>query len=251
MKGMFKPVQSDRISSVIVDQIKEAVFQKKLKAGDKLPSERQLIEQFKTSRVTIREALRTLEQFGILEIRRGMEGGAFIRDPNTKFINNFLQDMFSMGKISISNFTEARMAIEPFSVKLETERMTQESLGKVRQNIEEAGECLNKGNKNDARLLDLEFHRLIAQASQNPVIFFMIDSIMDIMENNISSIPLSMEPVKRTNQYHEEIYLALKDRDVQKAQDLMLKHIQEIHDALEALSKKNLPAGTGRKNKKS
>jgi DNA-binding GntR family transcriptional regulator len=79
----------------------------------------------------------------------------------------------------------------------------------------------------------------------------MIDSIMDIMENNISSIPLAMEPVKRTNQYHEQIYAALKDRDVQKAQDLMLRHIQEIHDALEALSKKNLPGGTGRKNKKS
>ncbi len=115
---MFRPVPTDRISQVIVDQIKEAVFQKKLNPGDKLPPERQLMSQFKTSRVTMREALRTLEQFGILEIRRGMEGGAFIRDPNTKFINNFLQDMFSMGKIKISNLTEARMAVEPFSVKL-------------------------------------------------------------------------------------------------------------------------------------
>ena len=248
MEEMFKPVQSDRISSVIVDQIKEAVFQKKLKAGDKLPSERQLIDQFKTSRVTIREALRTLEQFGILEIRRGMEGGAFIRDPNTKFINNFLQDMFSMGKIKISNLTEARMAIEPFSVRLAAERMTEDYLQKVKQNIEEAGECLNKGNKNDARLLDLEFHRLIAHASENPVIFFMIDSIMDIMENNISSIPLSMEPVERTNQYHGEIYAALKDRDIRRAQDLMLEHIQQIHDALEALSKKRFqPAGRKKK----
>jgi DNA-binding GntR family transcriptional regulator len=67
----------------------------------------------------------------------------------------------------------------------------------------------------------------------------MIDSIMDIMENNISSIPLSAKPVERTNQYHEEIYVALRDRDVRRAQDLMLEHIQEIHDALEALSKKN------------
>jgi DNA-binding FadR family transcriptional regulator len=244
---MFKPVQSDRISTVIVDQIKEAVFQKKLKSGDKLPSERQLIDQFKTSRVTIREALRTLEQFGILEIRRGMEGGAFIRDPNTKFINNFLQDMFSMGKIKIPNFTEARLAIEPFSVKLATERMTEELLRKVRQNIQEAGECLRKKNRMDARLLDLEFHRLIAHASQNPVIFFMIDSIMDIMENNISSIPLPAKPVERTNQYHEEIYVALRDRDVRRAQDLMLEHIQEIHDALEALSKKDLQPGRRKK----
>ena len=241
---MFKPIQTDRISNVVVDQIKDAVFQKKLKAGDKLPSERQLMDQFKTSRVTIREALRTLEQFGILEIRRGMEGGAFIRDPNTKFINNFLQDMFSMEKIKISDLTEARMAIEPFSVKLATERITEDSLEKVRQNIQEARECLDRKNKNDARLLDLEFHRLIAQASQNPVIFFMIDSIMDIMENNISSIPLSAKPVEKTNQYHEEIYAALRDRDVRKTEELMLRHIQEIHDALEALGKEDGQPGT-------
>jgi len=248
---MFRPVSTDRISQVIVDQIKEAVFQKRLNPGDKLPSERQLMSQFKTSRVTMREALRTLEQFGILEIKRGTEGGAFIRDPNTKFVNNFLQDMFSMGKIKIYNLTEARMAIEPFSVKLATERITEDSLKKVKQNIQEATECLNKGNKNDARLLDLEFHRLIAQASQNPVIFFMIDSIMDINENNISSIPLAEKTVERTNRYHEQIYAAIKSRDVREAQDLMLKHIQEIHGALDALSKKNLPAGITRKNKKS
>ena len=248
---MFKPIPSDRISNVIVDQIKEAVFQKKLNPGDKLPSERQLIDQFKTSRVTIREALRTLEQFGILEIRRGMEGGAFIRDPNTKFINNFLQDMFAMGKIKISDFTEARMAIEPYSVKLATMRITEDLLRKVRQNIQEAGEYLRKKNRMDARLLDLEFHRLIAQASQNPVIFFMIDSIMDIMENNISSIPLPGKPVERTNWYHEEIYVALRDRDDRRAQDLMLKHIQEIHDALEALSRKNGHPARRRKIQKS
>ena len=240
---MFKPIQTDRISNAIVDQIKDAVFQKKIKPGDKLPSERQLMEQFKASRVTIREALRSLEQFGILEIKRGMEGGAFIRDPNTKFINNFLQDMFSMGKIKIPNFTEARMAVEPYCVKLAAERITDESLEKIRQNIQESKECLDKNNQNDARLLDLEFHRLIAQASQNPVIFFMIDSIMDIMENNISSIPLSMEPVKRTNQYHEEIYLALREMNVPRAQDLMLRHIQEIHHALDDLGRENLLPG--------
>jgi len=241
---MFKPIQTDRISNVVVDQIKDAVFQKKLKAGDKLPSERQLMDQFKTSRVTIREAIKTLEQFGILEIKRGIEGGAFIRDPNTKFVSNFLQDMFSMEKIKISDLTEARMAIEPFSVKLATERITEDSLEKVRQNIQEARECLDRKNKNDARLLDLEFHRLIAQASQNPVIFFMVDSIMDIMENNISSIPLSAKPVERTNQYHEEIYAALRDRDVRRTEELMLRHIQEIHDALEALGKEDGQPGT-------
>lgn len=232
---MFKPVPTDRISNFIIEQIKEAVFQKKLKPGDKLPSERQLMEQFKTSRVSVREALRSLEQFGIIEIKRGVDGGAFIRDPNTKLITNFLHDMFLLGKIRIPDMTEARLAIEPFSVRLACERITNNELERIRQNIQEAKECLDKGNQEDARLLNLEFHRIIAHTSQNPVIFFMIDSIMDIMENNISSIPLSVKAVERTIQYHQKIHSALKERNTSGVQDLMLKHIGEIQKSLEGL----------------
>ena len=238
---MFKSVQTNRISLAIMDQIKEAVFQNKLVPGNKLPSERQLMEQFKASRVTVREALRTLEYSGILEIKRGSEGGAFIRDPNTKLVNNFLQDMFSMGKVKISNLTEARLAVEPFSAKVAAVRIREDSLEQLRLNIKDTKDCLDKDNRSDARLLNLEFHRLIAQASGNPVIFFMIDSIMDIMEHNISSIPLTAKPVERTTQYHEKIYLAIRNRDADGAQDLMLKHIQDIQRALEALNRKKIP----------
>jgi len=230
---MFKSVRADRISQAIIDQIKEAIFQKKLTVGDKLPSERQLMEQFETSRVTVREALRTLEYSGILEIKRGNQGGAFVRDPNIKFVNNFLQDMFSMGNIKVGDLTEARMAVEPYSVKLASERIKEDSLDQIKQNILETEECLKRNNPRDARLLNLEFHRIIAQASENPVILFMIDSIMDIMENNISSILLSAEPVESTIHFHEEIYQAIKNHHPEKAEDLMLRHIRAIQRTLE------------------
>jgi GntR family transcriptional repressor for pyruvate dehydrogenase complex len=231
---MFKSVRPDRISQTIVDQIKEAIFQKKIRTGDKLPSERQMMEQFETSRVTVREALKKLENSGILEIRRGTQGGAFVRDPDVTFVSNFLQDMFSMGNIRVFDLTEARMAVEPFSVKLATKRIKEECLEQIKQNIRETKECLKMGNAADARLLTLEYHRLIAQASENPVIFFMVDSIMDIMENNISTIVISAASIKRTLHYHEEIYEALMKRDPEKAQAVMLKHIQEIHAALDS-----------------
>ena len=230
---MFKSVRTDRISQAVVDQIKEAILSKKIKTGDKLPSERQLMEQFETSRVTIREALRTLEYAGILEIKRGTQGGAFVQDPSKKFSANFLQDMFSMGNIKVPDLTEARMAVEPFSVKIVCERIKEGSLKQIEQNIHETKESLKRNNPDDARLLNLEFHRIIAQASGNPVIFFMIDSIMDIMENNVSSIFLSAKPVESTLHFHEEIYGMIKNHDPEKAQDSMLRHIQEIQRALE------------------
>jgi GntR family transcriptional regulator, transcriptional repressor for pyruvate dehydrogenase complex len=230
---MFKSVRTDRISQAIVEQIKEAIFQKKFKVGDKLPSERQMMEQFEASRVTVREALKTLEQTGILEIKRGTQGGAFVRDPDVKFVHSFLQDMFSMGHISISDLREARLAVEPFSVKVTSIRISEEALEQIRQNLVESKESLQKNNASDARLLNLEFHRILAQASENPVIFFMIDSIMDIMENQISDIQIPFETVKKTLNYHEKIYEAMKNRDPEKAQDLMLQHIREIQASLE------------------
>jgi DNA-binding FadR family transcriptional regulator len=159
---MFKSVRQDRISQTIVDQIKEAIFQKKISVGDKLPSERQLMEQFEASRVTVREALKKLENSGILDIRRGIQGGAFIRDPDVKFVSSFLQDMFSMGNIRVHDLTEARMAIEPFSIQIATERIREECLARLQQNVRETWECLKNGNTADARLLSIEYHRLVA-----------------------------------------------------------------------------------------
>lgn len=234
---MFKPVNTDRISQSIIDQIKEAIFQKKLRVGDKLPSERMLMEQFGTSRVTVREALRTLEYSGILEITRGVDGGAFVRDPHTKFVSNFLQDMFSMGNIKVSHLTEARLAIEPSSARLACERIQESFLERIRQNISAARESLTKKEHVEVRLLNLEFHRIVAQASENPVILFMMESMMDIMEKNVASIRISYETQQDTVDFHEKMYRAMKNHDPKEAQDLMLKDIRYIQKALEISNK--------------
>ncbi len=242
---MFKSVRTDRISVAIMQQIKSAIFEKKIKPGEKLPSERQLMEQFQCSRVTVREALRSLEYPGILEIRRGIQGGAYVVDPTIKSGHNLLQDMFLLGNIRISNLTEARVAIEPPTCALAVERVKDDVLEQLRQNIEETRDCLRRKNPNDARLVELEFHRIIAHASENPVIQFMIDSMMDVMENNISStFVLSAKPVESTLHFHEALYQVFKERDSSKAQQLMLDHIRDIQRALE---EKKLPIREPRK----
>jgi GntR family transcriptional repressor for pyruvate dehydrogenase complex len=236
---MFKPINTERISQAVVDQIKDAIFQKKLKIGDKLPSERQLMQQFGTSHVTVREALRTLEYSGILEVTRGVDGGAFVRDPHTKYVNNFLRDLFLMGNITVSHLTEVRVVIEPCAAKLASARMKKASLDPIRRNISEARELLKENAYSDVRLLNLEFHRLVAQASDNPVIFFMMDSMMDIMEKNIASIRIPYETLETTVQMHEKIHESMKKRDAKGAESWMLKDIRYIQKALEIATKSN------------
>ena len=149
---MFKSIQPNRISSSIMDQIKEALFQNKLMPGDKLPSEHELMEQFNASRVTVREALRTLEYSGILEIKRGSRGGAFIKGQNSKIVTNFLQDMFATGKIEISDLTEVRLALEPLSAKVAAARAKEPSLKQIGMNLKEDKNLLEKGELSDSRL---------------------------------------------------------------------------------------------------
>lgn len=229
---MFKSVRTDRVSQAIVDQIKKAIFQKKIKIGDKLPSERQMMEGFEASRVTVREALKTLEQSGLVEIKRGTQGGAFVRDPGIKPVRNFLQDMFSMGSIKGSDLTEARLAMEPFLVKVAIIRISEDAKGQLGQNIIETKECLQSNNLSDARLLNLEFHRIISHACENPVMSFMIDSIMDVMESVIPAIPIATGTIESTLHFHEEIYEAIKNHEHEKAQDIMGRHLQDVQGAL-------------------
>jgi DNA-binding FadR family transcriptional regulator len=78
----------------------------------------------------------------------------------------------------------------------------------------------------------------------------MIDSIMDIMENNIASIFLSAKPVESTLHYHEEIYQAIKNHFPGKAQDLMLRHIQDIQRTLEVKQRGSVEGSKKGRNKK-
>jgi len=240
---MFKSIQPNRISSSIMDQIKEAVFQNKFMPGDKLPSEHELMKQFNASRVTVREALRTLEYSGILEIKRGSRGGAFIKDQNSKIVTNFLQDMFATGKIKISNLTEVRLALEPLSAKMAASRAKESSLKQIGMNLKEDKILLEKSELSDSRLCHMEFHRLIAQASGNPAIFFMIDSMMDVLENFISSIPLSPKIIEQDAQSHDKIFFAIKNGQPKAAHDLMLQDVQHIQTAYKKGQTRNINIG--------
>src|SRR5207248_9633509 len=102
-----------RVSEVIARRIKEQVTGGQLSAGHKLPAEREMARQFKTSRVSVREAYRSLEELGLLRIRRGAEGGAFIAEGDHEPVLRSLSMVLDLRKTSHKQLTEARMLIEP------------------------------------------------------------------------------------------------------------------------------------------
>ncbi|OGP95727.1 MAG: hypothetical protein A2157_06130 [Deltaproteobacteria bacterium RBG_16_47_11] len=109
--SMFDSVKSDKVSQHIIDQIRNAIFDGRLKPGDKLPSERELVEKFKVSKATLREALRSLEVLGFLEIRKGVSGGAFVTEVDMTKAKDCFTNFLLFKNLSLKNLSEVRLLI--------------------------------------------------------------------------------------------------------------------------------------------
>ena len=228
---MFKPIRSKRIHEIIIDQVKDAVFSGRLRPGDRLFSERELVEQFSVSRTTVREALRTLENQGILVIKQGSEGGAFVAEAGHGILTESLSNMLRLGKVNVADLTDARLIIEPEAARLAAKRATKKDIEKLDKILEQAKK--SKKTLRKTRLINLEFHRQMAHISRNPVVIFMIESVIDVMVENIHRTALDATAIKRVIDSHQEIIQAIKNQNYDRTFHIMRSHILEIQKALE------------------
>lgn len=174
---LFTPVRRRTFEDVVV-QIREQIARGGLQEGDKLPPERQLADALGVSRNTVREALRALEYAGLLTLRPGSGGGAFVSNGGANTIRIALNDLLQLGSLSTVDLIEARMVLGREVARLACLRCTQEDLLALEQNVE----ALRAATK-DSKLrvtLSVEFHRLLAKATGNPVLIIMTNVLVDI-----------------------------------------------------------------------
>src|SRR2546423_5618457 len=129
--GLFAPVSVARASSSIADQIRQAIVTGKLAQGERLPPERELAEQFGVSRVTVRDALRSLEAMGLLEVKVGARGAAFVTAPTGSKVAQTMSDMVLMSATTPEEIVEARLIVELGTVTLACARATPEDLAEL------------------------------------------------------------------------------------------------------------------------
>jgi len=122
----FKPIRQLRVSEEVFDQLKESILLGHFKSGDRLPSERDLAEEFKVSRLAIRDALRALEKSGFIITRQGANGGAFVTELTFDHITNAFLDLFLADKISIPELYHVRLLIEPEIARLAASAVTED-----------------------------------------------------------------------------------------------------------------------------
>src|SRR6059058_2674475 len=155
-RDLFAPVSVARASSSIADQIRQAIVTGKLDQSERLPPERELAEQFGVSRVTVRDALRALEAMGLIEVRVGARGGAFVTIPTGSHVGQTMSDMMMMSAVTPGDIVEARLVVELGTVTLACARADDHDIARLQELAERSAAAL--ASKTYTRELSWEFH---------------------------------------------------------------------------------------------
>ena len=211
----FKSLKKPLLSQEVELAIKKAILSGTFKAGEKLPSERELVEQFQVSRVTIREAFRNLQSSGLITIKRGVNAGAYVAEPNSDAITKSFQNLIHMGRIDYSHLIDARLYIEPQAAQEAAKYRSEVELARLHDLLDTAEEMIGRSRKR-ARLINVSFHCEVAKITKNPIILFITESITQSYSALI---------IDRTQ-------TRLSRKDIQK-------FIDEHRSILDSISKKN------------
>jgi GntR family transcriptional repressor for pyruvate dehydrogenase complex len=210
---------------MIVDQIRLLIRQGDLAAGDRLPAERELCERFGVSRVTVREALRVLEANGLVEIRVGARGGAFVTAPTSRLVGEGIADLITLSTMSALEVTEARIVLELGITPLVCERATEEDISALYEICDRSSAAL-EGDEYPLAL-SAEWHTRYAQAAHNGALAMLVESLHDPL---IMSLERAREAAplhgRRGVTEHRALVDAIAERDVARATELMSTHLE-------------------------
>jgi len=222
--------RTGRVSESIAKRIQRAISVGKLEPGEKLPAERDLARKLNVSRVSVREAYRSLEELGLLLVKRGAEGGAFISDVDHEPVTRSLSLMLRLGRTTHAELTEARLLLEPPIARLAALRAEPKDIARLEDMVAKQEQAL-KGNGNPRRY-DMQFHRLVAESAKNLPLMIVMNSLADLELEAISSIDISANVKRHTIHFHQSVLDAIRRADGDAAFETMLRHILDVQSRL-------------------
>lgn len=228
---MFTSISTNKVNFQIMDQIKENIRSGELKMGDRLPSERAMAEQLGVSRAAVREAIRSMELMGLVKCVQGE--GNFI--PET-FENNLIEPlslMFMLNKSKANEIGELRRALEIEAVRLAASKISAETIKKLNDTITI---IVTSNNEKERVEADKEFHYEIAKASENMFIINILNSLSQIIEEQMAgvreNIVTNKENIEMFTVSHRAIVDALAKGDADAAINAMTAHMNDVNKNL-------------------
>ena len=225
--NIFDTDKFKKRSKYLFNEIKEKIFKGEFLSGERLLSERELSRRFMVSRVTVREALKELVTSGFLDVKRGVKGGYFVVDEIRESIRESLYDLARLGRLPLNDIVEARIILEPDIIKLAYERATKEDLLRMDKEIKEHEKIIESDEPEIYKARrGLIFHRIIGESINNSVLELAINYIIDLHNIIMPDLRYSYQFFKILLKEHIDIYIAIKERDSNKASILMINHLK-------------------------
>ena len=227
----WEPVQRIRTYEQVMAQIEERILDGRLKAGDKLPSERELAQSLGVSRPSLRESLRVLEALGVVEIHRGGEGGAVLVESPGAGMVNLLKLQIALAHFSWEDVLETRLVLEVWSVEEAAYRADENDHSALTEILDRMDDpTIDSAEFNR---LDAAFHVRIADSTGNALTSHFMGSIRTAIHRQMVQMYAQLEDWRETAKTvraeHREILAAIVDRDGARAADLVRQHITDFY----------------------
>ncbi|HLQ82814.1 MAG TPA: FadR/GntR family transcriptional regulator [Pseudogracilibacillus sp.] len=219
---------ADRVHLQVIDFIKNEIETGNIKPGERLPSERQLVEKLGISRTSVKEAFAALSLSGIIEIKQ--KSGATLLKDEKKDIVLKLTSIINRSSLDIIEIMELRQTIECEACFLASTRRTESDVIELKKKFDELSNAINKGDL--AAKEDVNFHLAVAYATNNSLFvdvmrllsLRMFDTISSTRKQTLRKPGKSEEVLKE----HKNVYLAIKNKQPQVARNLMQEHLNNV-----------------------
>ncbi len=229
---MFQAAKQTRVFQDVVAQIQEAILDGKLKSGDTLPSERRLKDMFNISRGTLREALRVLEQKGLIEIKLGVGGGSVVKDLNADQVSEGLALLIRSQKVSLKHLAEFREDVEGIVAARAAKRNSASDIRKLTELLDEARKCIDAGPaQRDAFIeIDKHIHMTLALVTENPIYISVLHSVHDNIHRYYDAF-LSMDECELQENYQDlcDLVKAVEKGQAGHARRLARDHVHRFN----------------------
>jgi GntR family transcriptional repressor for pyruvate dehydrogenase complex len=227
MQARLQSVKRQRLHEDIVQQLHTLIGEGALKHGDRLPSEREMADQFQVSRSSVREAIRSLELRGLVVSKRG--AGTFINTDSLDGVLTLMPSRFRAGEHSLRDIFEMRHILEPQIAALAAERASKEEVRRLREILEEQQRQIVRGESGvDA---DTAFHFALASATHNLALVKVVSAVEDILQCSRDWSLREPGRPQRSLASHDQILQMIEDGDAARARQAMEHHLAVVEPA--------------------
>lgn len=224
----FKRIDKSRRFMQVSRQLRQSIFSGEYQTGQRLPNERELAEAFGTSRIIVREAIWDLKKSGLVDVKRGAHGGAFVQEMRHDAVTSVMRDVANLGKVRPAHIIEVRLIIEPTVAALAAQRASEEDLSAMSGHLE----TTPKQHTDEYVRWQISFHRMVAQASHNPLFAMQVNIFLDFSEDMVLSLR-QKDRLYHDTTTHPAILQKIIDRDPEGARNLFHDHLLEIKPAFD------------------